>query len=63
MIAEDICLQVLDEHTKFVEDLSDISPSVLVTMETVYQKKMEGLLTDENCFKIVIVSISLVFVC
>lgn len=63
MIAEDICLQVLDEYTKFVEDLSDISPSVLVTMETVYQKKMEGLLTDENCFKIVMVSISLVSVC
>jgi paired amphipathic helix protein Sin3a len=54
IIADDVCLQVFEEHAKFVGELCDgMSPSSFVMVEGSYQKKMEGLLGDENCFKIV----------
>lgn len=56
MIAEENCLQVLDEHGKFAEELGDgISTASLAAQELMYQKKMEEILADENCFKITMV--------
>ena len=56
MIAEENCLMVLEEYAKFVAELSDsVYPTSFNTVETSYQKKMEGILSEENCFKIIMV--------
>ena len=56
MIAEENCLQIIDEYGKFVEELEDnMSTSSLAALEMNYQKKMEEILADENCFKITMV--------
>ncbi|XP_019864517.1 PREDICTED: paired amphipathic helix protein Sin3a [Amphimedon queenslandica] len=54
MIAEENCLQIIDEYGKFVEELEDsVTTSSLAASEMIYQKKMEEILADENCFKII----------
>lgn len=56
MIAEENCLQIIDEYGKFVEELEDsATTSSLAASEMIYQKKMEEILADENCFKITMV--------
>lgn len=53
MFAEEGCLFILEEHAKFVEEMkTGISSTALAALEMNYQKKIEELLTDENCFKI-----------
>ena len=58
MVTDESCFQVLECYLNFVEQLSSfhIKTESRVTLETAYQRKVEGLLNDENCFKIVFVS-------
>ena len=57
MVAEESCLQLMEHYTSFIEGLSDITTfQVLNTLEIQYQKKIESLLNDENCYKIVMVN-------
>lgn len=48
---------VLEEHAKFVSELSESSfPTSLTTLESLYQKKMEEFLSEENCLKMTMVN-------
>ena len=58
MVADESCLKLMECYTSYVEGLTDtMSPSALFTAETHYQKKVEALLNDENCYKVVMVII------
>ncbi len=58
-MSEDGCFQVMDCYTNFVEMLSSaqVRSETRVAVEMAYQKKVEGLLNDENCYKIIFVSV------
>ncbi len=58
MVTDEHCFQIMECYSNFVEQLSasHTRAESRVAMESTYQRKVEGLLTDENCFKIVFVS-------
>ena len=56
MVGDDTCLRILEQYTNFVENITDNGPSLSMA-ETAYQKKIEGLVGDDNCYKITMVSI------
>ncbi len=56
MVADEICLKLMEHYTSYVEGLSDVlSTPALMAAETQYQKKVEGLLNDENSYKVIVV--------
>ena len=59
LVSDDVCFQVMDCYSNFVEMLSatQVRAETRVAVETAYQKKVDALLNEENCFKIVFVSL------
>jgi len=59
LVSEDVCFQVMDCYTNYVEMLSSsqVRAETRVAVEMAYQKKVEAMLNDENCYKIIFVSI------
>ena len=53
----------MDCYSNFVEMLSatQVRTETRVAVETAYQKKVEALLNDENCFKIIFVRSALLY--
>lgn len=64
-MSEEGCFQVMDCYTNFVEMLSSsqVRSETRVAVEMAYQKKVEALLNEENCFKIMFVSTDSSTVC
>ena len=51
MVADESCLRLMEHYSGYVEGLSEVfSTPGLISAETQYQKKMEALLNDENCY-------------
>ena len=60
MVADESCLRLMEYYTGYVEGLSEVfSTPGLISTEAQYQKKVEVLLNDENCYKVVMVIILL----
>lgn len=58
LVSDEACYKVIEHYTGFVEQLavSHLRAESRVGMETSYQKAVESLLGDDNCFKIMFVS-------
>ena len=58
LVADESCYKVMEHYASFVEQLSSshLRAEARVGMETSYQKTVESLLGDDNCFKIMFVS-------
>ena len=51
MVADESCLRLMEHYSGYVEDLSEVSSTPgLISAEAQYQKKVEALLNDENCY-------------
>ena len=61
---EDSCAALTGLYLDHVTEVGTApdAPSV-VTLETAYQKKVESMLTDDNCYKVVLQSVSYVLHC
>ena len=58
LVSDEACYKVMEHYTGFVEQLagSHLRAESRVGMEASYQKAVESLLGDDNCFKIILVS-------
>ena len=57
MVADESCLRLMEHYSGYVEGLSEVfSTPGLMSAEAQYQKKVEALLNDENCYKVVMVT-------
>ena len=58
LVSDEACYKVMEHYAGFVEQLagSHLRAESRVGMEASYQKAVESLLGDENCFKLIFVS-------
>ena len=59
LVSDEACYKVMEHYAWFVEQLtsSHLRAESRVGMEASYQKAVESLLGDDNCFKVMFVSV------